>query len=533
MTYSVFCDAQWLYPDSPHNGIQSADVHTAPGGHGAFFLLGDSVLLQTAVTADFSWGNGEGPSFKIFELLAVGVNENTSPTLMTTTDYESCRGFVTRRAPFYVYDALLPITGALHTLHTGRLALYCSLEASCSAKPGLYCGCLQITAQNGSAFSLRIPVRCQVHACRIPGGNSTRLSMLNFFNYEGISAQHRAAEGSETWWEIYRRYVRAQLDMRCTHILLPTGIPVKDSAGRLTGFDFSFAKKAGQIALEEGAPFLCGGHIAHWNEWTEAEYYPFWDSAAGITTGEGYLQLRLYFTAWAEVIRKNGWQKVMTQALADEPQVHNAKTYRILACIFRKFLPSIPIIDAVETTDLGGGIDIWVPKQVTYEKHREAFDRLKAAGETLWFYTCAFPAGNTMNRSMDLPLTVSRLVLWMGAAYRLSGFLHWGFNYYIGDDIWHSACCPHKEALLPAGDAHIVYPGPNGPLPSVRFEAQRAGAEEYELLMQLMDRRPEKAEAIIARVCASFTSYTADGSLLHEARIRLLTEAEKSFCKEP
>ena len=41
-------------------------------------------------------------------------------------------------------------------------------------------------------------------------------------------------------------------------------------------------------------------------------------------------------------------------------------------------------------------------------------------------------------------------------------------HYYIGDDIWHSACCPHKGALLPAGDAHIVYPGPEGPWRSMR-----------------------------------------------------------------
>ena len=93
-------------------------------------------------------------------------------------------------------------------------------------------------------------------------------------------------------------------------------------------------------------------------------------------------------------------------------------------------------------------------------------------GEEMWFYTCAFPAGAIMNRSMDLPLTASRAVMWMGALYRLSGFLHWGFNYYIGDDIWHSACCPHKGALLPAGDLHIVYPGDNGgPWRSMRFEA--------------------------------------------------------------
>ena len=100
-----------------------------------------------------------------------------------------------------------------------------------------------------------------------------------------------------------------------------------------------------------------------------------------------------------------------------------------------------------------------------------------------------------MNRSMDLPLAVSRTVLWMGALYRLSGFLHWGFNYYIGEDIWHGACCPHKGALLPAGDAHIVYPGKDGrPWRSMRFEAQRAGAEDYELLMQAVDAAPGEAD---------------------------------------
>lgn len=86
----------------------------------------------------------------------------------------------------------------------------------------------------------------------------------------------------------------------------------------------------------------------------------------------------------------------------------------------------------------------------------------------------------------------SRAVFWMGAFYQLSGFLHWGFNYYIGSDIWHSACCPHKGALLPAGDAHIVYPGKNGPLRSMRFEAQRSGAEDYELLIQALKAAPEK-----------------------------------------
>ena len=61
--------------------------------------------------------------------------------------------------------------------------------------------------------------------------------------------------------------------MRCTHILLPPGEAVYRD-GAPAGFDFSFAQQAGRIALEEGAAFLCGGHVAHWHEWDDSEYYP-------------------------------------------------------------------------------------------------------------------------------------------------------------------------------------------------------------------------------------------------------------------
>ena len=144
----------------------------------------------------------------------------------------------------------------------------------------------------------------------------------------------------------------------------------------------------------------------------------------------------------------------------------------------------------------------------------------------MWFYTCAFPAGRAVNRSMDLPLTVSRGLLWLAAREQFSGYLHWGFNYYIGPDIWHSACCPHKGALLPAGDAHIVYPGPDGPWRSLRFEAQRGGAEDCELLRLLQRTDPGAVKALTKEVCASSTAYTADGGTLLAARRRLLEKLE-------
>lgn len=448
------------------------------------------------------------------------MNENTAPTLMTTTDYAACRDYVTRAAPFAVYDALAPC--AFGEAVPGPTFSLCA-EVPAGQAPGLYSGELTVEREGERAAC---PVECRVYAARVPAPGEGVFSMLNFFCYENLAAQHGAAEGTEEWRRLMRRYIRAQLEMRCTHILLPAGRPVIES-GRLTGFDFSLAEEVGRIALEEGAPRLCGGHLAHWHEWTDPEYYPFWDETLPLSGEEGYFQLRLYFERWARVIRENGWQGRMAQALADEPQVHNAAGYRMLAAVCRKFLPGVPILDAVETTNLGGGVDVWVPKLDTWEKNQAAFRRLQAAGEEMWFYTCAFPAGRAVNRSMDLPLTVNRGLLWLAAREKFSGYLHWGFNYYIGPDIWHSACCPHKGALLPAGDAHIVCPGPDGPWRSLRFEAQRGGAEDCELLRLLQQTEPEEVKALTEQVCASSTRYTADGGVLLAARRRMLEKLER------
>lgn len=521
MKYSIFSDSEWTFPDSPHNGITHVNVTIPQNGHTGFQILGDDLLSDRLVSVDILWDDKNNLNAHIYELLPVGVNENTAPTIMTTTDFESCKDYVTRQAPFYVYDALKPFKGEF----TGnRLALMVDLYAPSNAPSQLHTGSLVISFQTGK--DIIIPIACEVFDVLVPKLSETKLGMLNFFDYQNLSHQHAVKSSSKEYWEIFRKYVRAQLNLHCTHIMLPIGKPIYAN-DTVIDFDFSDTVHAAKIALEEGAPFICGGHIAHWREWTGSEYFLSWDEKMSIATEEGYFQIRLYFSRWASIVEENQWGHLVTQALADEPQDHNTSAYRILAAMFRKFLPKIPIIEAVETTNLGGGVDIWVPKQDTYEKHRAKYDKLKELGETMWFYTCAFPAGPMMNRSMDLPLIISRTVLWMGAQYGLSGFLHWGFNFYIGDDIWNSACCPHKGALLPAGDAHIVYPYKDSLLHSMRFISQRNGAEEYELLMQLSEVDISLLNSIVSTVCTSFSSYTSDSNILLTARKELLASLSK------
>ncbi len=107
MQFSVFNDTDWLFPDSCHTDVTSIELDAPRGGHAGAQILGAQV--NDAVSIQFHWDSGNGPAVELYQLLPVGVDENTSATLMTTTDYESCKGFVTRQAPFYVYDALMPV----------------------------------------------------------------------------------------------------------------------------------------------------------------------------------------------------------------------------------------------------------------------------------------------------------------------------------------------------------------------------------------------------------------------------------------
>jgi len=113
---------------------------------------------------------------------------------------------------------------------------------------------------------------------------------------------------------------------------------------------------------------------------------------------------------------------------------------------------------------------------------------------------------------------------WAAARFWLDGFLHWGLNHYKTEqDPFELNVVDHGGGnFLPAGDTHIVYPGPDGPWSSVRLEAQREGCEDYELLRRL---DPEQAQAIIRPVLRGFDDYTKDAAAFRAGRRALLEAA--------
>ncbi|MBQ4158453.1 MAG: DUF4091 domain-containing protein [Clostridia bacterium] len=524
MRSQFFSSCTWIYPDMEIEREDTRITLDVPrGGMTAFQILTD-VYLEKDEEVALVWENAFSVKPAVYQLLPVCVDQNSGKDVLTGP-YEDVKEYATRKAPFYVFDAMREIDDG--KLLMGRLAFYVKLDVPDSISQGSKRIFLSIRI--GDKI-LPLEIDINVHAARIPDLQHASFGMVNWLNIGEISSQHKVNENDPAFDEILLKYIDNQLEMRNTQLQIPSGVPVRDDTGKIISFDFSLSEKVATLALERGFQYVLGGFVARFKVWDEKTHYLLWDRDVSIASHEGYRQLKIYFSEVWDMIKKNGWQERYMQTLVDEPQFPNSDHYRILSSIARKFLPGIPIHDPVESTHLDGALEIWDVKQAVYEKYIDEYRELQNLGEEMWLYTCGFPAGKVMNRVMDLPLTASLLPMWMCYLYDCKGFLHWGYNVHTETPFEKTCYQPekeHPEIAYPAGNAHIVYPGENGPLWSVRAMLQRIGAEDYELLSALGKKDSSLSKRLVLKACRSFSDYTFDGEYVDAVRKEILSALDE------
>jgi Domain of unknown function (DUF4091) len=224
--------------------------------------------------------------------------------------------------------------------------------------------------------------------------------------------------------------------------------------------------------------------------------------------------LNTFLSALYAHLKERGWTEHYIQHIHDEPHGQETPIYNRYAKIIRKNLPGIRTIDAVGLDqDLGffeDVSDIWVPVLGSFDGQLDKIQAHVAKGGQSWFYTCLAPQGRHLNRFIDYPLLKTQLLHWFNFRYNLTGFLHWGGNYWGPEPFLDvQPVINDNMTLLPAGDNAIVYPNPSNEsvLSSVRLEAMREGIEDYELLSALAKRDPEKAKRLAATAIPHVTDY--------------------------
>lgn len=188
--------------------------------------------------------------------------------------------------------------------------------------------------------------------------------------------------------------------------------------------------------------------------------------------------------------------------------------YRRFVHIVNEELPGVPTLDAIslrEDISAQEETTIWVPKLGTFDDRLDAIAAHKTRGGQSWYYICLDPRGKYLNRFIDYPVLKVRLLPWVNYRYGLTGYLHWGGNFWTDRPFENVQPDWGGGFFLPAGDSAIVYPDRehDGVFVSVRLEVMREGIEDYEL-MESARHAPERIDALARAVMPTFTEYVRD-----------------------
>lgn len=416
--------------------------------------------------------------------------------------------------------------------------VWVTIPVPLDAAPGLYRGVAAIGgAIAGKTHLTSQPLEVQVYPVTVA---RTRLWVTQWFSPHALHMNLQPEPDSDEFYALLARYARNMADHRQNVALIsPLGLAAYsvDADGDLA-IDFArfdrwvqVFKDAGVIGLIEGGHI--GGREGGWESHFVVGIQEVKDgevSARSIApdTPEADVFFSKFFPALVTHLKEKGWLEIYRQHLADEPIVSNIESYRQMAALVRKYAPELRIIEACHTKDLVDAMDVWVPQLNYLHDDLEHYQTRQAAGEEVWFYTCVFPQGEYANRFIEQPLIKTRLLHWINFRYGITGYLHWGYNHWTADNPFTHTTRPHGgPPYLPAGDPWIVYPGADGPLDSIRFEAMRDGIVDHELLSMFAEKDAPAAQALAGRFILAFDQYQTDVAQFRAARRELLDALAK------
>ena len=502
MAFTTVSMNTWLYPDSKVESEQhTIKLNAVRGGSAGFQILCTDLkagrLNVTATAPD-----GAQCTVEAYRELSVRVEKNTGPKGFTA-DWEIAKEYSTREAPFRVYDALEPVPESGLDIPDGTQAVYVALTVARDCVPGKYSGKVCVDA-GGQSMTVEYEL-CAAEA-ELPAES---LNVTLWYSVGSMAAAHGLEKWSEAHWNMIREYGKLMRRMH-QNVFWITWDTVEASVCEdgSYAFDFTNCERLIKLFFDMGFTTIEGAPIYGRDNWDAAEFKVNTPKGRVLALSrESYEYVTALLTAWHDFLKEHGWYEHTIQHVGDEPHELAAAEYRILSGIVRKYMPGVKLIDAIETYELEGSMDIWVPKNDYYQKNRTEMERLRRLGDEVWFYTCCKPGGHFCNRLLDMPLIRTRMLFWGNFKYDLTGYLHWGLNHWnIEKQNPYEDTCPQSSPTTwwPSGDTHIVYPLSGGVIGSMRAEMTRGGTEDYELLKLLSKTQPERAKAICDRMFRAF-----------------------------
>ena len=427
-----------------------------------------------------------------------------------------------------------------------------------SADPGLYPDVLFPLPEEGALsvspgyHSLWIRIAGELppgeHPLTVTVGGETAQAMLRvmphrlppptldytaWFHADCLADWYHEEPFSERFWTLLERYFRNAAAFGQTMLLVPLYTPPLDTPvgaerrtvqllgirrenGRYT-FDFSRVERFIRLAFSCGFSALEMPHL--FTQWGAQAAPKILAEENGVTTrifgwdtpsdSDGYRAfLAQMLPALRRFLEQHGWLSRCVFHYSDEPNEAQLASY----CRAREgaapFLAGCRMMDALSSYAFYAQGLLDIPVVAT----SAAAPFLEHGTDPLWVYYCCAQTYGVCNRFVRMPSYRNRALGFQLYKNNAAGFLHWGYN-----DWYNTASSvlidpftgePSDADAYPAGDGYIVYPGRDGPLPSLR-QAVFAEALQDRRLCELAQSATSR-EQVLSRLAESGCRFTFD-----------------------
>ncbi len=435
-------------------------------------------------------------------------------------------------------DVLFPLEDG--TLTVGKRAtLWVSLFVGPGAPAGPHPVTLSVGGEEARFTLTVVPVSLPEQA----------LTVTQWFHTDCIASLHRVPVYSEAHWALLEKYMRCAAAHGINMLLTPVLTPALDTAvggerpcTQLTeievlpdgGYAFDFSKLERWVRLARS----CGiekFEISHlFSQWGAKCAPNIYASVNGVrrrifgwdtpSVSPAYTRfLGAFLPALRGELERLGVSSgnVMFH-ISDEPGEKDLETYRAAKAAAMPYLAGCTVRDALSSFALYESGTVEHP--IVSNDHIAPF--LARGVPDLWTYTCCGQCVDVSNRFLALPSWRNRILgaqMWL---HGVTGFLHWGFNFWYTQyslAVIDPFTTTDAGGAFPGGDAFSVYPGENGPLPSLRLKVFQSALFDHRALSLLESHiGREKTGALLGEGAQmTFSSYPRGASYILGLRERV------------
>ncbi|MBO7148040.1 MAG: DUF4091 domain-containing protein [Lentisphaeria bacterium] len=343
-----------------------------------------------------------------------------------------------------------------------------------------------------------------------------KLKNTHWFYTDCLADYYNVPAFSEEHWKIIYNYMKSAVDHGINMILTPVFTPALDTevGGERTTvqlidvtlrqgkYKFGFERLERWIKLARQAGIKYYEIPPLFTQWG-SEFTPKiiakvdgktkrifgWDVSS--SSREYNKFLNAFLPALVTFLKERKLQKKFYFHCSDEPSEKHLETYKKCRSLMEKYLKGFTIMDALSHVEyFKQGI---VTTPVPVESKLEEF--IEAGMKDRWTYYCCGPSTVYCNRFIVMPSARNRIFGTLLYMYKVTGFLHWGFNFY-NSQLSAFRIDPYRSTdsggYFPAGDPFLVYPGKNGiPEDSIRAEVFYEALQDQRVL--------NKLEALVGR----------------------------------